>query len=78
VADRSANAKVCLAALKLSIPTVIDREDNKVNTAYSGWPDRLYVVGTDGKIAYAGSPGPSGFKPAEVESWLKKSVASKQ
>ncbi len=53
---------------------VVDKADNKVNKAYAGWPDRLVVVGVDGKIAYLGSPGPGGFKPAEVEAWLKKSV----
>jgi type I thyroxine 5'-deiodinase len=58
------------------VPTVIDREDNKVNAAYSGWPDRLYVVGKDGRIAYKGGPGPGGFKPAEVEAWLKKNVGA--
>ena len=52
----------------------MDKEDNKVNTAYAGWPDRMYVVGVDGKIAYQGGPGPGGFRPAEVERWLKENV----
>ena len=73
-AKRAENAKVCVNALKLSVPTVIDRADNKVNAAYAGWPDRMYVVGIDGKIAYKGGPGPRGFKPGEVEAWLKKNV----
>jgi hypothetical protein len=68
---RGANAAVCLAALKLSVPTVLDGADNKVSAAYAGWPDRLYVVGRDGKVAYKGGPGPGGFKPGEVEAWLK-------
>lgn len=72
--DRTENAKLCVGALKLNVPTVIDKADNKVNAAYAGWPDRLYVVGKDGKIAYKGGPGPAGFKPAEVEEWLKKNV----
>ena len=72
--ERAANAEICLTALKLSVPTVIDRDDNKVNAAYAGWPDRLYVVGADGKVAYKGGPGPGGFKPAEVEEWLKKNT----
>jgi hypothetical protein len=71
---RAANAEVCVTALKLSVPTVIDREDNRANAAYAGWPDRMYVVGPDGKVAYQGEPGPRGFKPAEVEEWLKKNV----
>ena len=70
-AARAANAEICVTALKLSVPTVIDRDDNKVNVTYAGWPDRMYVVGVDGKVAYKGGPGPGGFKPAEVGDWLK-------
>ena len=72
--DRNATAQTCSASLKLSIPTVVDKEDNKVNAAYAGWPDRLVVVGVDGKVAYYGSKGPSGFKPQEVEAWLKENT----
>jgi hypothetical protein len=71
---RIENAEICLNALKLSTPTVIDREDNGVNKAYAGWPDRMYVVGRDGRIAYRGAPGPGGFKPQEVEQWLKANL----
>ena len=75
---RAEHAEICVNALKLSMPTVIDRDDNKVSAAYAGWPDRLYVVGVDGKIALMGEPGPRGFKPAEVEAWLKKNVPAKK
>jgi hypothetical protein len=70
---RNENAQMCLATLKLTIPAVVDKADNKVNQAYAGWPDRLVVVGVNGKIAYLGGPGPGEFKPAEVEAWLRKS-----
>jgi hypothetical protein len=72
--ERSQTAQQCTATLKLSMPTLVDRDDNKVNAAYAGWPDRLYVVGVDGKIAYQGGPGPKGFKVEEVEAWLKTNV----
>ncbi len=75
---RAEHAEVCLATLKLSVPTVLDGENNAVNTAYAGWPDRMYVVTTDGRIAYQGTPGPSGFKPEEVEEWLKENVGGEQ
>jgi hypothetical protein len=71
LAARAANAKICNETLKLSFTTVLDREDNAVNEAYAGWPDRFVIVGVDGKIAYYGPPGPGGFKPNEVEEWLK-------
>lgn len=41
-------------------------------TQAAGWPDRLIVVGLDGKIAYYGSKGPGEFKPQEVEKWLQE------
>lgn len=66
---------MCLATLKLSLPTLIDTDDNQANRAYAAWPDRLYVVGRDGRIAYAGGQGPRGFKPEEVETWLKENLA---
>lgn len=72
--ERSEHARQCVAALKLSIPALVDREDNRVNTAYAGWPDRLYVIGTDGRIALQGGPGPWGFKPQAIEDWLKQNA----
>jgi hypothetical protein len=72
--ERTKVAKQCTATLHLSMPTVIDKEDNKVNHAYSAWPDRLMIVGSDGKLAYKGGPGPGGFKVNEVEEWLKANV----
>jgi hypothetical protein len=69
--ERAEVAQQCVATLNLTMPTLLDREDNQVNTAYGGWPDRLYIVGVDGKIAYQGRPGPRGFRVEEVENWLK-------
>ena len=69
---RAETAELCMNTLKLTTPTVVDREDNKVGVAYAGWPDRMVVVGVDGRIAYLGGPGPGGFKVGEVERWLKE------
>lgn len=77
-AERAETAQVCTTSLKLSIPTLIDKEDNKVNEAYAAWPDRLAVVDVDGRIGYYGGKGPSGFKPNEVEQWLKAFVKRKK
>ena len=48
------------------MPTVIDGVDNKVAWTYGGWPDRLYLIDADGRIAYQGGEGPFGFKPDEL------------
>lgn len=57
----------CVDDLGITIPAIVDDLDDSTNRAYGAWPDRLYLVGTDGKIAYAGGPGPRGFKPDELE-----------
>ena len=69
--ERFQVANTCVADLKLTIPCLIDGMDNAAARAYKGWPDRLYVIGKDGKVAFQGGPGPGGFKPAELETALK-------
>ena len=75
VEERKITAQQCVNTLKLSMPILVDRADNQVNRAYSAWPDRLYVVGSDGQIAYKGGPGPKGFRPEEVARWLRTNTA---
>ena len=52
------------------MPALIDGMDDAVNKAYQALPDRLYLVGKNGEIAYAGDRGPFGFKPDELETCL--------
>ncbi len=73
--ERRELAAETVQELKLSFPVVVDKIDNKVNAAYAGSPDRLVIVGVDGKVAFYGERGPKGFKPSEVEAWLKNFVA---
>jgi hypothetical protein len=39
---------------------------------FAAWPERMYVIGTDGKIVYKGKMGPFKFEPKELEEFLKK------
>jgi len=74
LAERQEVAGKCCVGLKLSMPCVIDGLDNKVDEAYAAWPERIFIVDAQGKIAYAGAQGPWGFKPGEAEAWLKVNV----
>lgn len=68
LAERRDVARQCRGALQLSaIPGVIDGIDDAVNTAYHAWPDRLYLIGSDGVVAFQGGMGPFGFEPDELE-----------
>jgi hypothetical protein len=73
--DRVEAAQLCGSELHLSIPMVLDRMDDYVEKRYGGWPDRLYIVGRDGKVAYKGDKGPHGFKPDQMEIALKALLA---
>ena len=41
--------------------------DDRVGHAFSGMPDRLYVIDRSGRVAYQGGRGPFGFRPGELE-----------
>jgi hypothetical protein len=56
-------ATACALRLKINMPVVVDPIDDPLASAYGALPDRLYLVGTDGRIAFQGDPGPGGFKP---------------
>ncbi|HTT18554.1 MAG TPA: deiodinase-like protein [Candidatus Sulfotelmatobacter sp.] len=46
--------------------------DNKTESAYTGWPERIYLIDRNGRVLYKSKPGPFGFKPDELERALKK------
>ena len=69
--ERTALANICVTRLGIKIPALVDRFDDSTEKAYSGWPDRLYLIDRDGRLAYKSKPGPFGFKPAELEAALR-------
>ncbi len=72
--ERCATAETCVTKLSLKIPSLVDDLDNSTEIAYTGWPDRLYVIDRDGRVAYKSLPGPYGFKPQEVRKTLERLV----
>jgi hypothetical protein len=70
-AERTGLAETCALRMRLNLPVLIDGMDNAVASAYGGWPDRLYLVGRDGRIAFQGGEGPFGFKPGELEAAIR-------
>lgn len=58
------------------MPGVVDDMKNTVDNLYAGWPERLFVVDVEGRIAYAGKQGPFGFEPDEVRKWLRKNLGA--
>jgi hypothetical protein len=67
-------ASTCAVGLRMNMPMVVDKIDNAVASAYGGWPDRLYLIGRDGRIAFQGGEGPFGFKPDELEDAIEREL----
>ena len=58
IEERRAAACECEASLRYGIKTYVDEIDDPVNKAYAAWPTRLYLINTNGIVAYAGGMGP--------------------
>jgi Iodothyronine deiodinase len=63
-------ATQCHDLLEMSMPVLVDGIDDRVGHAYSGMPDRLYIIDRDGKVAFKSGRGPFWFNPAEMEQAL--------
>lgn len=69
-AERTRAAVHCCDSLKMALPLLVDDIDDTVGRAYSGFPDRLYLIDREGRVAYKGGRGPFGYKPRELEQTL--------
>ncbi len=72
--DRCTTAQEMLKNKSLTIPCYADAMDDRINSAYQAWPDRLYVIRSDGRLAIVAEPGPRGFEPAlkTTRKWLEE------
>jgi hypothetical protein len=75
--ERASVAGACVRKLGIKFPALIDSFDNRVESAYTGWPDRLYLIGQGGRVLYKSKPGPFGFHPDDLAQAIQKSMATK-
>ena len=74
--ERETLAELCTTNLDMKIPTVLDKLDNKAELAYAGFPDRLYVLDSDGVVYWKSWPGPEGYIVAEARQALDRYLES--
>lgn len=67
-------ATTCSFSLGIKFPALVDDMQNSTELSYTGWPDRLYVIDRDGRVAFKTKPGPFGFDPGGVEETLARIV----
>ena len=72
--ERFTVAGECVRKLGIHFPALVDGFDNRVEAAYTGWPDRLYLVAPGGKVLFKSKPGPFGFHPEDLAAAIKKNV----
>jgi hypothetical protein len=70
--DRKQVASRCASELDYGIPTLVDDIDDPVNRAYAATPTRMFLIGIDGRVVYAGGLGPWGFKPQELKNAIER------
>ncbi len=73
IGDRVAIANDFTQRFKYPLPFGIDEMSNTANDTYAAWPERLYIIDENGRIAYKGGNGPFKYNPKEVRAWLAKS-----
>ena len=73
--ERVEVAATCVLRLEIRMPVVVDDVDDEIARAYGALPDRLYLIGTDGNVAFQGEPGPWGFAPDALEEAIRATVA---
>jgi iodothyronine deiodinase-like protein len=74
--ERASVAGACVRKLGIKFPALIDNFDNRMEMAYTGWPDRLYLIAPGGRVLYKSKPGPFGFHPDDLAAALRTSQPS--
>lgn len=73
--QRKELAKVLVDRLQYRVPLAIDSIDNRAETVFAAWPERIYVLEPGGRVAFKGGMGPFGFHPEEGEKALQAVLA---
>ena len=61
-----------MADLGIEFPAIIDDLENHTDEAYTGWPDRLYLIDKKGRLLFKSQPGPWGFEPEKLAEHLAR------
>ena len=75
--EREEVAQTCSLDLHLPLPVLIEEMDNAIDKAYCAAPERLYLIGADGRVAYQGGAGPHFFDLNEWAEAIKECLAAK-
>jgi len=72
--ERATVAGACVRKLGIKFPAVLDEFGDSTERAYTGWPDRIYLIDASGRVVFKSRPGPFGFKPEELSAALASTL----
>ena len=70
--ERTSTALACVRKLGIRIPAVLDPIDNRTERAYTAWPDRIFLIDRNGRVAFKSAPGPYGFSTRDLARSLEQ------
>jgi len=70
--ERRKAAKILVDRLKYRMPVALDPLDGRAEKAFAAWPERIYIIGRDGRVLFKGDMGPFGFLPDKAEARLAR------
>ena len=73
--ERVEVATTCSLDLRITMPVLVEEMNNAIDEAYGAAPERLYLIGVDGKVAYKGGAGPHFFDLEEWEQAIEACLA---
>ncbi len=76
--ERVETGQACMLKMALEMPAVVDEMDDAVARAYGAMPERLYLIGVDGRVAYKGGVGPMFFRPDEWSEAIGQYLAGEE
>lgn len=72
--ERIIVAGACSTNLGIEFPALVDTIENSTDIAYTAWPDRLFLIDNNGRIAYKSEAGPFGFKTGDLSKAIEQVV----
>ncbi len=73
--ERRELARAFIDQMDVDTETLLDDIENTAMACYAAWPERFYVIDTNGRIVYKGGMGPFYFDPDEIDEVLGEQFA---
>ena len=72
--EREGVAQACSLGLDITLPVLVEEMDNSIDETYGAAPERLYLIDSEGNVAYHGGAGPFFFNLDEWEQAIQACV----